>query len=402
MPFTVETLLRDLCRLPHRGTATALEASAIELLTATLRELQASVSVEAFRSPRTYASIVYWLVGGLTTGLLALPWAGWAAIAWTWGWIVLGWLYFNWRFSPVIRLPPLATSHNIIGRWRENGFGYAGDQKAPVMKVILMAHYDTPPISLLYRTGRLLGFHASLVFSLIVMVVAGLAMIAEQLGLNSQWLSWFRYGMIAFFVLQALLGTLGYWLYGYSNGASDNATGVVSAIATAERLRNLYLPGLEIEVVLTGAKEAGLIGSKTYIDKHQPDWPKGRTIVLNFDTLGNGSLRLIKHTGTIEVIEYSNPLMRSAERILEEKPFRGLVTPARWHTADFDSVWFVRQGIPVMTLTAINSQGKMPNVHRPEDQLLVTELSAIPIAVDFAIQTIVRHFQTFEMTAERI
>ncbi|GAB3922084.1 M28 family metallopeptidase [Larkinella terrae] len=402
MPFTVETLIRDLSRLPHRGAATNFEAPAIELLASTLRELQATVVVEPFRTPRTYTSIIYWLVAGLSSGLLVAPWLGWVAVIWSWGWIVLAWLFFNWRFSPVTQLPPLVTSHNIIGRWRETGFGYAGDHEKPVMKVILMAHYDTAPISLLYRTGTVNSFHISLVISLVLMLGAGFLLTFEQLGLNSGWVPWTRYGLIAYFVLQALLGTLGYWLYGHSNGASDNATGVVAAIATAERLKQLYLPGLETEIVLTGAEEVGMIGSRAYLNKHVDSWPKGRTAVVNFDTLGNGSLHLIKHTGTIEVIEYANELMVSAEKLLDEKPFQGLVKPGRWHIADFDSVWFVRRKIPVMTLSAMDRKGRMPNIHRPEDQLLVTDLSTIPTAVDFAIQTIVRHYQTYEITAEKL
>ncbi|GAB3901968.1 M28 family peptidase [Larkinella knui] len=402
MPFTVETLMRDLSRLPHRGTATAFEAPAIDLLSSTLRQLQATVTVEPFRTPATYVTVVYWLLGGIVSGLLASTWLGWVAVIWTWGWVTLAWLFFNWRFSPATRLPPLVTSNNIIGRWRETGFGYAGDQDKPVMKVILMAHYDTAPISLLYRTGTVISFHATLVISLALMLVACFLLLFEQFVFSSGWMLWARYGMIAFFVLQSLLGTLGYWIYGHSNGASDNTTGVVAAIATAERLRQLYLPGLETEVVLTGAKEVGMIGARAYLDKHSAGWPQGRTVVVNFDTLGNGSLRVIKHTGTVEVIEYTNPLMESAERLLEEKPFRGLVKPARWHTADFDSVWFVRRKIPVMTLTAMDEKGRMPNIHRPEDQLLVTDLTAIPTAIDFAIHTIVRHYQSYEITAERL
>lgn len=402
MPFTVETLMRDLSRLPHRGTATVFEAPAIDLLTATLRELQATVTVESFRTPRTYVSIIYWLLGGLIVGFVSLPWLGWGAVAWTWMWIILNWLFFNWRFSPVVRLPPLATAHNIIGNWREKGFGYAEDNEQPVMKVILMAHYDTAPISLLYRNDRVSSFHVSIVMALLLMLVAGVLLVVEQAGFRGWWLPWIRNGLIAYFVLQALLGTLGYWLYGYSNGASDNATGVAAAIATAERLQQLHLPGLETEVVLTSAEEAGMIGSRAYLEKHIDSWPKGRTAVVNFDTLGNGTLRLIKHTGTIEVIEYSNDLMNTAESLLEEKPFLGLVKPDRWHTADFDSVWFVRRKIPVMTLTAMDARGRMPNIHRSEDQLLLTDLSAIPVAVDFAIQTLIRYYQSFEMTAAKL
>ncbi|MGV3561482.1 M28 family metallopeptidase [Larkinella arboricola] len=400
MPFSVATFMRDLCRLPHRGAATANEAPAIELLMTALRDLQATVTVEPFRTPQTYVPVIYWLSGGIIAGLVTFSWLGWVSVGWTWCWIILNWLFFNWRFSPASRLPPQATSHNVIGRWPEKESGKEHD--TPVMKVILMAHYDTAPISLLYRKDRVGSFRLSIAVSLFLMVAAGFLMIFEQAGFGSRWLVLFRNGLIAYFVLQALLGTLGYWLYGYSNGASDNATGVAAALATAERLQQVYFPGMDLEVVLTGAGEAGMMGSWAYLEKHHASWPKGRTFVVNFDTLGNGTLRVIKHTGTIEVIEYTNELMNTAESLLEEKPFRGVVKPDRWHMADFDSVWFVRRKIPVMTLTAMDARGRMPNIHRLEDQLVLTDVSAIPVAVDFAIQTLVRTYQTFEVTAERL
>ncbi|WP_266366010.1 M20/M25/M40 family metallo-hydrolase [Tellurirhabdus rosea] len=375
-------------KLPHRGAGTRYEGVAREILTEALREQRAEVVTESFQTPRTYVSVVYWLIGGLLLGLIGLPYLKTFSILITWASTVAAWLYFNWRFSPVVLLPPLVQSHNVIGRWRDSGEG-----AEPAMKVILMAHYDTAPVSLLYSSGQVRGFRSSLIVSLLLMLLASGLVVVNLFDLENEYLLSIRYALAGYFLLQALLGTLGYWLNGYTNGASDNATGVAAALATAERLRQCGLPGLDLEVVLTGAEEVGMIGARQYLESHIQEWPRHRTFVINFDTLGNGKLNLIKKTGTVESIRYDNDLFRQAQKIAGERNFRGQVSIGAWHTADFDTVWFVREGIPAITLSALDEHGQMPHIHRKEDQLLNTNLSALPLAVDFATQTVVRQYQ---------
>ncbi|WP_128543488.1 M28 family metallopeptidase [Larkinella soli] len=402
MPFSTENLLRDLCRLPHRGASTRYETPAVELLSKTLTGLRAEVETQSFPTPKTYVSLIYWLTGGLSLGLLAFGWWPVPALLWTGIWVVFSWLYYNGRYSPVIHFPPLVTSRNVIGRWKPFQGPWEGRPEAPALKVILMAHYDTAPISLFYQTNRVRRYHWVLLLNFSLMVCTIGLMILEYAGFASSGLPLIRYGLVAYFLFFGLLATIGYWLYGYSNGASDNATGVAAALATAGNLRSLGLPGLELEVVLTGAREVGMVGSLAYIEKYRRTWPEGRTAVINFDTLGNGALRIIKHTGTVEVMEYSSELMAHAESLLEEIPFRKQVLPARRPTADLDSTWFVRKKIPVMTLTALDENGRMPHVHQPEDKLVLTDLSAVPLAVDFAVRCLLKQYQAYEVAAERL
>lgn len=387
MPFSIDTFLRDLTHLPHRGAATRYEPPAIELLSATLQEMNADVRVEPFRTPRTYVTVVYWLIGSLLVGLLTVKWLGPVAVMVEWAGIVFAWLYFNWRYVPVGWLPPWATSHNVIGRW-----GSATNGADSRTKVILMAHYDTAPVSLLYRSSQVKSFRSSLVLSLFLMLLAGVVTTWSLLDPDRVELLYVRGLLAVYFILQAILSTLGFWLYGYTNGASDNATGVAAALATAERLRQFSHSDLDIEVVLTGAEEAGMIGSRAYIERHRHEWPGGRTAIINFDTLGNGTLHVIERTGTLEIITYDNPLMDLARELMKEPHFRGKVSTGRWHMPDLDSVWFVRAGMPVITLCALDGQGQMPNIHRPEDQLLRTDLSAVSVAVDFALKTLTRFY----------
>jgi hypothetical protein len=74
--FSLDYFLRDLCRLPHRGAATPNEREAARLLQTYLAEMGAEVRSEAFQTPKTYVTVVYWLIGGLLAGLALIPVTG--------------------------------------------------------------------------------------------------------------------------------------------------------------------------------------------------------------------------------------------------------------------------------------------------------------------------------------
>ena len=291
--FNPTTFLRDLCALPHRGAATPNETQAANLLANALTGLGATVSREPFQTPKTYATIVYWLIGGLLTGLALVPVTGVAVglvayFAW------LAWRYFNWQYSFATRFPVQHTAYNIIGHWPASPAKQA-DTSSPVQTqtVILMAHYDTAPVSLLYGPKQQAGFRQSLISSLGLMGLAVVVALLEATGVGLPVVTYLRYGLMAYFVGQAITGTLGYWRKGYTNGASDNATGVTAALATADRLRQQKLSNLDLHVVLTSAEEAGMIGAYHYVEAHKRSWNPDQTIAINFDTLGAGNSPLL-------------------------------------------------------------------------------------------------------------
>ncbi len=370
-------ILHDLTRLPHRGTATPCEREAAELISQHLIDMGADVRLQPFRTPKTYVTVVYWLIGGLVLGLLLIRPGAWWTPGLVWVYVVLAWLYFNWRYSPVVQFPVLHTSYNVIGRWPATADG-------PVKKLILMAHYDTAPISILYGSGQK-TFRGSLIFSLVLMLLAAILATLEAFGVGEgDWLRYARYGFMAYFVVQAITGTVGYYLHGYSNGASDNATGVVAALETADRLRRNKPADVDLEVVLTSAEELGMIGAYYYVEAHRKEWPKGRTAAINFDTLGAGKLTIVEQTGTVEVIRYKNLATDTACQLIQHESFIGKVKVGKWHTADFDSVWFVRQNIPVLALCALDEKGEMPRIHRPDDTPDFVDLTPMHTAIDLA------------------
>lgn len=373
--LTVQTILQELTALPHRGAATANEAKAAELLQTYLSSMGADVAKEPFETPKTYATVVYWLIGGLLTGLALIPVTG-VAVGLVWYFIWMAWLYFNWRYSFITRFPVQHASQNVIGRWSSAG--------STARKVILMAHYDSAPVSMLYAPKKQAGFRLSLILSLWLMLLAGTAALLEVAGLGLPYIAYLRYGLMVYFVVQAIVGTAGYWLKGYTNGASDNATGVAAALAVASELNQANIPDMAIEVVLTSAEEVGMIGAYHYVEKHRKEWNRTQTLAINFDTLGAGKVTVVEQTGTAEIITYANAPTRIARQLVETTAFRDRAQVGQWHTADFDSVWFVRNKIPVLALCALDARGQMPRIHQPNDTLSAVDLSPLYTAIDLA------------------
>jgi len=230
-----------------------------------------------------------------------------------------------------------------------------------------MAHWDTAPISILYTPKMVGNFRSSLKITLILMVMAEFTAVFHYFMPNK--ITMFAlWAQALYFGIQAVVATVDFFRFGYSNGASDNATGVAAAIQTARNLWDKPLKNLNVELVLTGAEEVGMIGSKAYLKKHYKEFDKN-TFLINFDTLGAGNLKIINKTGSWGDIVYTNKLVEIAEEITAGKTGLEHVKTGAWHTADFDSVWFHRAGIPSVTLAALDAGGRMPNIHRPTDIL---------------------------------
>jgi len=375
-------IVRELAALPHRGATTEQEGLAADILERHLRQLGATVERQPFTTPKTYITEIWWLVGGTVIGLLLLPILPGLAFLLVAVCVAASLLYFDWRASPVSLLPPRAKSRNIIGRMP----GHEQAQK----KLLLMAHYDSAPVSLLYLPSMVKGFRQSLRISLGLMVIAVVVALLAVLGIGQPVVTWLRWLLVIYFVAQGLMSTIDYLRFGFTNGAADNATGAAVAIATASRLWRTPIPGWEVKVVLTGAEEANLKGARAYYLAHKRDLDAEHTYVLNLDNLGAGQIKIITRTGSLTDVLYDNALVDAAlETAASESRFNS-VKPGVWHTGDFDSIWFARAGVPSLTLSAQDKEGCIPNLHRPTDTIENVDPTVPRLAVDFAEATIQR------------
>lgn len=365
-------IVEKLAAFPNRGVATENEVPVLDFLTQQFDNQ--TVIRESFRTPKTYISVVWWLILGLSAGLICLNFSSILGLVITFVFVAMAMLYFNWYASPVTSFPPLIKSHNLVIKNKKTS--------PKAKKLILIAHWDTAPISLLYRPEMVGNFRKSLKMSLILMMVAQFLAISQFL-IPNDFLLLISNILALYFIIQGITATIDFFRLGYSNGASDNATGVAAAIETAKKLWNKNLQNLDIELVITGAKEVGMIGARAYMKAHYQEFTK-ETYLINFDTLGSGDLKIITQTGSWSTTVYDNVLVKTAKEITANTTSLQDVKTGAWHTDDFDSVWFQRAGIPSLTLAALDKNGRMPNIHRPTDILVNVDFKPMEKAIILA------------------
>lgn len=142
-------VLADLCALPHRGAGTAGERQALEILERHLKSLGASTERQPFRTQKTYLTTLNWILGSIVAGLLLVPYLSFGAALLVLAGAFSGWLFFDWRLSPALLLPPQVGAANLLGRLHSQGAKH---------RLILMAHFDTAPISAFYRPALIRRF----------------------------------------------------------------------------------------------------------------------------------------------------------------------------------------------------------------------------------------------------
>lgn len=376
---THRAVLADLCAIPHRGAGTTGEQQALEILERHLQSLGASSERQPFRTPKTYLTTVGWFLGSIIGGLLLAPyWGLWAALLTVAG-TISGWLYFDWRLSPVSLLPPQVWATNLFGRLSTGGGKH---------RLILMAHFDTAPISALYRPALIGRFKSSLLTALVLMALASL-LVVLALFVRSTVIDVLRYLLAFYFVGQFVIASVDFLRFGYSNGASDNATGVAAACGVFERLACNPIPGWQVDVLLTSAEEAGMVGARAFFQACKKELASN-SYVLNFDYLGTGHLAVFTRTGLISGIRYENLLTEAAKAVAANDARFSTARTATWSTGDFDTACFARGGIPSLTVGALDEYGEMPHLHRPEDTLENVDTSVVERAIDFGEATVRR------------
>ena len=375
MTINAEAIVHKLASFPNRAVASISEKPVQEYLKSLFA--QGTVTEEPFRTHKNYLITVWWLILGTIAGLILTYFFSWGGTLVTFFFAYAALAYFNWYPSPVSAFPPLVETKNL----------YVKEPGTRKKRVLLMAHYDTAPISSLYTPKMVGSFRQSLIINQFIILASFLVSLLFSI-FHYELLGYLLGVLSAYFILQLAVASVDFFRFGYANGASDNATGVAAAVETYRQMKEHTLDHVAVDVLLTGAEEVGMIGAKAFYEKHK-NGLEG-TYVLNFDTLGNGSLRLITETGSFTSIKYENILSQIGQEIIKTDPDFRHVTTGAWHTADFDSVWFNRGGVPTLTLAALDENGRMPNIHRETDVLTNVDFKPMHDAVALASAMILK------------
>ncbi|MFN4070458.1 MAG: M28 family peptidase [Thermus caldifontis] len=337
----------NLLHLPHRGSATALEAEAFQRLRTFLEEQGYRVQALPFRGVRSYG----WELLGISLLLSLTPLSPWPPLLGA----LAFFLYFNgvrpWGFL-LDRYP----SQNLL-TWKGQG------EKA----LLLMAHVDTAKTFFLYHPKRVRHFRANFLLN------ALLAFLAPFLALTP--LQW-PVGL--YFLAQAALLLHRELRAPYVEGGNDNASGV--AVATALFLETEPPEGWRLGLALTGCEEVGTLGAKALI----PHLPPG-TLVLNLDNVGRGELFYAEGEGMLRFVPYRGALLEAARKTPGARPFR-------YRLAYFDTLPLAQRGFPCLSLIRLE-EGVPPDWHWPTDTFARLDEKALKDTLRYTRTLLQRVFQ---------
>src|SRR5215211_4172937 len=101
-------------------------------------------------------------------------------------------------------------------------------------------------------------------------------------------------------------------------GANDNASGVATVMRLADRFGG-ELEHFNLNLLLTGSQEGGSLGMRSYLKRRKGDLEPARTVFLNVDEVGRGTVRFSSREGLLLPIESHNQLVDVCEQMVEAK-----------------------------------------------------------------------------------
>jgi len=324
-----------------RDSAGPGERASAAWLAERLREAGAQVEVQPYRGSPTDAHhnvllCAATLVASFARVPLRLATALAAIVAWE--------LDASGRARPLRRILPRGEGANVIARVsaREPSRG----------TLVVVAHHDAQRTGLIWsprmtRAGAKRHLRRRRVDPFAAPAAAALAATGMRL----------RGGRLA---LAAILALQLDWARGATvPGASDNATGVATALELA---RQAPFDDLDLVVVLPGCEESGMEGFEAALSSLELD--RATTLVLGLDTLGAGTPIVLSGEGALLEHRYLEADLRVAD---EGAALAGEPPPERWRIGGWtDPLLGLHKGLRTISLLSMGP-GYFPHYHHPSD-----------------------------------
>ena len=122
-----------------------------------------------------------------------------------------------------------------------------------------------------------------------------------------------------------------------TEGASDNGSGVASVLSIANHIAGRDYP-FNVRIILFGAEEVGLFGSRHYVDNMSPEEIDNTIAMLNFDAFGSGTALGVSGDGDLvdRALQIGDKLgltlFHEGERraVSDHAPFGAVDIPVFW------------------------------------------------------------------------
>ncbi|HYG52172.1 MAG TPA: M28 family peptidase [Flavobacteriales bacterium] len=149
------------------------------------------------------------------------------------------------------------------------------------------------------------------------------------------------------------------------NGANDNASGVAMLLVLAEYYAHRELK-TNIAFIAFGGEEAGLIGSKFFVDNPRIPLDKIK-FLLNLDLMGTGEegITVVNATKFVHEFELLKKINADNNYVKQVKP--------RGEAANSDHYWFTKRGVPSFFMYALGGTTAYHDIYDRPEQLSLTE-----------------------------
>jgi hypothetical protein len=337
---------------PRRPCSPAEEAAANEIVS-WLAERDVTASVEGFRGYASFGYPYALMFGAVLAGDL-LERAGKRTAGDTLSVTALVALALegDLRITPVSDLLSRQPSRNVVAR--------VAAAREPRQRICLCAHMDTTRSGLMFaaRVAPHLPWLLRIT-GLSTLLVAARPLVRRLPG-GTVLTTLGRFGLAFALAMLAQREALGKDV----PGANDNASGCgVAAQLLAECARR-PLPHTEVDLLITGCEESGLLGAQAYL-RTRPGRTAG-TVFLNFDTVGGDAPLTYILREPAPVVRPATPrLVKLMEEIAADRPDLGLEPASSTAGLPTDATVMLARGYEGITLLA---QGRtIPNYHQPTD-----------------------------------
>jgi hypothetical protein len=171
-------------------------------------------------------------------------------------------------------------------------------------------------------------------------------------------------------------------------GANDNASGVATVLALAERYGD-RLEHFDLWCVFPGSEEAQALGMREWLRRHRGELDPARTLFVDLDKVGAGTVHYARREGLVFPLAYDERLVGLCEQVAREaapSEDRGPRAPARAYVARTtgDAAAARARGMRAISISCLNELGYPPRYHAPGDTPEHLEDAALDEAFAFS------------------
>ena len=263
--------------------------------------------------------------------------------------------------------------------------------------LVLTAHYDAARTGAVFNRRvverraalgkairRPIGPFEPFVWSLIALLAC---CVLRAIGLEGYVLTIIQFVPTVMLIVSVPL-LAGIALAGVVPGATDNASGVATVLRLAERYGD-DLEHFDVWVLLPGAEESFMLGMREWLRRHRRELDPTRTIFLNVDKVGTGTVRYTTKEGFVIAYAYHPTLVELCEQIADEdaEERRYAARPHVSRSAT-DATAARARRFPAISISCLNSLDYEPNQHLPTDTLENVDHDALERAFGFCSELI--------------